>query len=131
MNVCLALSQEATAIPTADGPVIVVPDPIEPGQIITDVGSIIFYLLAAFGVGGVAGIAGFGIIANRLLKNKDALDAMERLATNTIPLSALEVINSIAETAAKVAELVAVITDRLPNVIPPGDPTESSASGDQ
>lgn len=125
------LGQEATAVvtaePTLPPPVIVIPDVPAPGEIVTDVGTIIFYLLAAFGVGGLAGIAGFGVLAGRLLNNKDALDAMERLVTNTIPLDALKIINDVATSAQKLTELVAVITDRLPNVIvtlpsePPAD----------
>lgn len=115
------LAQEATpeVTPTA-APVIIVPAPgtviPDSNQIVLDTGTLFYYLLGAAALGGLGGIAGFAVFAKRILGNKDALDAIERIAIQTIPIDALHIIHDIAIDIQTGANLVTAVTDGEPNV---------------
>ena len=78
----------------------------------TDVLNIIIAVLGAFAAGNIT----MGMVSVALLRNKPALDAMERVATNTIPASVLPVINDLAKNAVQLGNLIETITDNEPNV---------------
>ncbi len=94
-----------------------------PPNAIADVLSVLGYVLAAFAAGGLVGGTAVSVVAGRLLKNKDALDALERVAVSTIPISALPVINELARNIATAAKLLDKVTDQQPNVPDPVDPS--------
>ncbi len=91
------------------------PSTSPPNQVV-DVLSVLGYVLAAFAAGGLVGATAVGVVAGRLLKNKDALDALERVAVSTIPLSALPTINELAKSIGVAAKLLDKVTDQQPNV---------------
>lgn len=117
------LAQEATpeVTPTA-APVVTIPAPGtvltgETNQITIDVGSLAFYILGAVAVGGLGGVTGFAIFSRRILGNKDALDTIERIAHNSIPIEALNIIHDLAVNIQAGATLVSTVTDGQPNAV--------------
>lgn len=112
-----ALLVRAQATPEAT-PIVVPAPPSATGDAFNLVGAI----AAAFALGGFTGATLVGVLAGRLLKNKDALDALERIAYSTIPLEALPYINSAAHQLEQAATLVEEVTDGEPNVVAPDPP---------
>lgn len=113
----LTLAQSDTPTPSASPTVEVVPTATPPNTpeqdaeefrtFFTDIGQILSFVLFGFVSGGLT----IGVLASRLLQNKPALDAMERIALKTIPLEIIPLIRQWATIGKDISELLNVITD--------------------
>lgn len=83
----------------------------------------IFAVLTFLAVGFAAGRYRPGEVARELEKNKAALDSAEKIALNTIPVSALETIRAIVADATDVLRVATKILDGTPNDTPPDEPS--------
>lgn len=127
MGVDTALTQElppvtVEVIPT---PEIGVEEPANPGSIFTpELIRDIFLFITFLVVGFAAGRYNPGKVAREIQKDKNIQDSMERIALNTIPVTALGHIRDIVADMGAVIDVLKRVTDGLPNEPnPPAPPT--------
>lgn len=120
--VSIAHAQDVTPQPTAEVTAIVTapaplpdqgPNSVLTPQLVTDIFAVLSFLAAGFALGRYRP----GEVARELERNKLALDSAERVALNTIPVTALDTIRGIIADVKVIADVAGKITDGLPNEV--------------
>lgn len=93
---------------------------LEPGDVVLNVGQIIAGVIAAVTAGGIIGVAGAGVLANRLLQDKATVTAMEKLADSLPPETTLKFLEFFMSVES-VANLGTEVFDDVPIVDKPAE----------
>lgn len=107
----IVLAQEATPEPT---PEVVVPGEFDYENdtvVVLDILQILGIVVSSFLIGGVT----IGVLALRILKDKTALDTLERITVNTVPAHLLLGARTVIKNGKRFVVLADMITDGQPN----------------
>lgn len=115
----IAVSTQEAESPTVDN----VPlEYISTGKIVMDAGEFLAAIAAAIALTAGTTGAGLYVLFNNLLKKLDTkptVDAMERIAVNTVPKDVLPILETFGKSLERLGNLLARVTDGKPNEAPP------------
>jgi hypothetical protein len=109
--ILLALLPALVAMPALaqDAPPETAPD----ATIVLNIWQVIGGVIAAVSIGGIAGIAGVGVLASRLRNDEATMKAIEALA-NSAPKHVTDALASIGKSTIEIGKLLEEVTDGVP-----------------